>query len=297
MRSQRCHYMRVGRGGIPALRAVLALAIVLFAQCRGHAGGWRQNAVYRAVVREKLAALTFDDGPHPEFTPAVLDVLDKHNVRATFFMVGSFVELYPEIAKEVADRGHAIGNHTYSHPARLELLPDWAILREAKRCAEAIHRATGQRPVLFRPPRGRLGSRAVEVLSGTRYKVVLWTVSADHHEARTPQEMAARVLKRICPGAIILLHDGSAPARWRDVVATSILIEALHARGYRLVTVPELLQSEQKEISNRRDAVQTRTEEPSGSLSRGRRVRGSGPAFHPTNRTRVPKRLSGWDAR
>lgn len=254
------------------LLKALVLAVTLLVHKFGHAAPWYQNVVYRAHVHEKLAALTFDDGPHPEFTPAVLDILEKHNVRATFFMIGSLVELYPEIAKEAADRGHAIGNHTYSHPARLDLLPDWAVLREVEQCAEAIQRATGQRPVLFRPPRGRLGSRAAEVLGSTRCKVVLWTVSADHHEARTPQEMAARVLKRIRPGAIVLLHDGSTPARWKDVVATSILIEALQERGYKLVTVPELLQSELKETSNRRDAVRRRTAGPSGSFARGRRV-------------------------
>ena len=250
------------------LLKALILAVALLAHRWGHAVPWRGDVVYRARVSEKLAALTFDDGPHPEFTPAILDILERYGVRATFFMVGSSVELYPEIAKEVWERGHAIGNHTYTHPANLELLPDWAIRREVERSAEAIERATGERPVLFRPPRGRFGSKAAAVLSGAHQKVVLWTVSADHHEAKTPHEMAERVLRLIRPGAIVLLHDGSTPARWKDVVATSMLIEALRKRGYRLVTVPELLRSELKEMSSRRDDVQRGAGGPPSSSGR-----------------------------
>ncbi|MGQ9523399.1 MAG: polysaccharide deacetylase family protein [Armatimonadota bacterium] len=233
-----------------ALTAAMVLGALLLVHGRGHSAGWRHGVIYRVAVREKLAALSFDDGPHPEFTPAILDVLDKHNVRATFFMVGSLVELYPEIAREVAERGHAIGNHTYTHPTSLELLPAWAISREIEKGAEAIERVTGQSPLLFRPPRGQLGPNAAAVLKTLRYKVVMWSVSADHHDASTPHEMAARVLARICPGMIVLLHDGSTPARWRDVVAAEIVIEALQQRGYKLVTVPELLQSSSAESAD-----------------------------------------------
>ncbi|GBC98430.1 Peptidoglycan-N-acetylglucosamine deacetylase [bacterium HR17] len=189
----------------------------------------------------KVVALTFDDGPHPIFTPQILDILKGYGVRATFFLIGERAERYPELARRIVAEGHEIGNHTYSHPADLPRR-DWeAIRQEIAKGAEAIERVTGVRPKLFRPPRGYLNYRVHTAAQLEGLTVVLWTVSADHHDAPTPEAMAQRVLKAVHPGAIILMHDGRVPIRWKDVKALPLILDRLRRCGYRFVTVSELL--------------------------------------------------------
>lgn len=189
----------------------------------------------------KVVALTFDDGPHPVFTPQILDILKRYRVRATFFLIGRRAERYPDLAQRVVAEGHEIGNHTYSHPADLPR-KDWdAIRNEIVKGADVIERVTGVRPKLFRPPRGYLNYRIHTAAQLCGFTVVLWTVSADHHDALTPKAMAQRVFKLVHPGAIILMHDGRIPIRWKDVKALPLILDGLRKRGYRFVTVSELL--------------------------------------------------------
>jgi len=189
----------------------------------------------------KVVALTFDDGPHPVFTPKVLDILKRYQVRATFFLIGARVERYPDIARRIVAEGHEVGNHTYSHPKDLPK-EGWEEVRaELERGARAIERVTGVRPKLFRPPFGYINYRLHTLAQLKGYMVVFWTVSADHHDAPTPKAMAERVFRLVHPGAIILMHDGRIPARWKDVAALPLIIEGLRQRGYRFVTVSELL--------------------------------------------------------
>lgn len=202
---------------------------------------WRERVVHRVPTKEKLVALTFDDGPHPTFTPEILQILDKYQVKATFFIIGERMEKYPDIAKEVFTRGHVIGNHTYTHPYNIEEETQEQVIWELKKCEQVIERITGKRSYLFRPPRGLVNGKIVRIAEEEGYRVILWTVSADHHDAPTPQLMAERVLKQICPGGIILAHDGRVGIRWKDVVATPIIIKSLIRQGYQFVTIPELL--------------------------------------------------------
>lgn len=192
---------------------------------------------------DKVVALTFDDGPHPIFTPELLKLLDKYHVKATFFMVGRLIEKRPDIAKAVAKAGHVVANHTYSHPRNIEVLPQWRIAQEIDKCEAVIQKVVGQHPHLFRPPRGLVNGTVLTVANDKDYKTVLWTVCADHHDAPTPDLMAKRVLSQIGPGGIVLAHDGSQDFRWKDVSATKIIIEALLKQGYKFVTLPELLQA------------------------------------------------------
>jgi peptidoglycan/xylan/chitin deacetylase (PgdA/CDA1 family) len=199
------------------------------------------GAVYRVPVAQKAVALTFDDGPSPQFTPQILQVLDAYGVKATFFVVGNQARLYPGLVREIAERGHVIGNHTFTHPSDIRELTEAQFLAELVLTSRAVEQAAGIRPRLFRPPKGKLGSRELLLAESQGYRVVLWSVSADHHEATTPQQMAARVIRMVRPGAIILMHDGPLPIRWRDVAALPLIIEGLLELGYRFVTVPELL--------------------------------------------------------
>ena len=222
--------------------ALLALVVLLLARPVSREVRWRQSIVYRVPTHEKVVALTFDDGPHPQFTPKVLALLDKYGVKATFFMVGKHMEKYPEIVKEVFARGHVIANHTYTHPHDIEADTRSQVKRELERCERVIERLTGKRAHLFRPPRGLVDSTVFMVAEDEGYRTILWTVSADHHDAPTPKLMAQRVLDHIRPGGIILAHDGTFCTRWKDVAATPLIIEELRRQGYRFVTIPELLE-------------------------------------------------------
>lgn len=227
---------------------LLLVGLVIFFALRNAAGSrvLQYGIVHGVPTREKVVALTFDDGPHPKYTPEILKILDRYHVKATFFMIGSRMNEYPGIVKEVVARGHAIGNHTYTHPHDIEADTEGQIKEELENCERVIERFTGKRTHIFRPPRGLLDGTVFSIASEEKYWTVLWTVSADHHEATTPELMAQRVLKYVKPGGIILLHDGMYSSRWKDVEATHLIIEALRKKGYRFVTVPELLEIAQK---------------------------------------------------
>jgi peptidoglycan/xylan/chitin deacetylase (PgdA/CDA1 family) len=230
----------------PGSRTVFELALIgliawLVIHPLAYSPLWRLRVTHRAWVPEKVVALTFDDGPHPIYTPALLKVLDHYGVKATFFMIGKYMEKYPEIVKQVAADGHAIGNHTYDHPYSLARDSPAQIIGELEHCEEIIERLTGRRTHIFRPPRGMYSGRVVELANAEGYRTILWSISADHHEAPTPELMAQRVLTHIRPGAIILAHDGQMQSRWKDLAATPLIIEGLQKKGYRFVTIPELL--------------------------------------------------------
>jgi len=203
--------------------------------------GWREHVVYSVPTASKVVALTYDDGPNLVYTRKILDILDRYHVKATFFMVGKNMDEYPDIVRDVVSRGHVVGNHTYTHPHDIDLDTQGQMIRELDRCEQVIERLTGSRAHLFRPPRGLVDGSALAIADEEGYTTILWTVCADHHDAPTPKLMAERVLKYVRPGAIILAHDGETGIRWKDVAATPLIIDGLRKRGYRFVTVPELL--------------------------------------------------------
>lgn len=201
------------------------------------------GVITERVTRDKVVALTFDDGPHPVFTPEVLRLLDRYHVKATFFVVGSQARRYPEIVRSMAVKGHVIGNHTYSHPRNLELTTAAQIEREIDACNAVVESLTGKRPNLFRPPHGLINYQILGLARNRGCRTVLWSVCADNHTAPTPRMMADRVLRAVSPGCIILVHDGGTGIRWKDVQATRIIVESLIKNGYRFVTVTDLLRN------------------------------------------------------
>jgi peptidoglycan/xylan/chitin deacetylase (PgdA/CDA1 family) len=152
-------------------------------------------------------ALTFDDGPNPSITPDLLDLLDRNQVLATFFLIGAHVRRYPELAREIARRGHTVGNHTDTHPA-LPFLSSEQISDELARCDEAIFAATQRKPRWMRPPygfRSPLLNGVVRRRGGAG--VVMWSRLARDWKPQ-PVDAVARRLQRVCGGDIVLLHDG-----------------------------------------------------------------------------------------
>jgi peptidoglycan/xylan/chitin deacetylase (PgdA/CDA1 family) len=195
----------------------------------------------RPAGEARLVALTFDDGPWPGTTPAVLEILAHRGVRATFFWVGRQLERHPDLARQVVTGGHAVGNHTYSHrsaPSPLEVAA-----QELDRTGELIEQVTGVRTTLFRPPGGHLENGLVKYALERGYVVVMWSaLSGDTDPKYSAADIVNNVLGRVRLGSIILLHDGGGE-RSRTLAALPELIERLQAEGYRFVTVPELLES------------------------------------------------------
>lgn len=198
------------------------------------------GVTYQLISKEKIIALTFDDGPHPIYTPQILDILDQYQVKATFFMIGSLMEEYPDIVKEVAARGHLIANHTYTHPDNLRTLSPEKLKWEIDQCQQSMQRIAGQNTHLFRPPRGILNREIIRTLHEKGYTIALWGICAYQRETPTPEMMATRVINHAHPGQIVLLHDGRTDFRWKDVEATRLIVKNLSRQGYRFVTLEQL---------------------------------------------------------
>lgn len=223
---------------------IVALGVFLFLAESPGAQAFGQVFAAGQVDRPVIA-LTFDDGPSPD-TVQVLDILARYHVKATFFVVGENVERNPDLARRIVAEGHIIGNHSYSHPLWAAIETPRQMARELNRAAKAIETATGISPILFRPPHGWRSPWMVGLAHREGYVVVTWSVSPNDWQRPSSQVIAKRVLQQAHPGAIILLHDGletrSDPSMQNTVTALPVIIETLQARGYRFVTVPELIE-------------------------------------------------------
>lgn len=201
---------------------------------------WAMNTATHGSRDQRRVALTFDDGPDPLRTPALLDALAELAAPATFFVVGRQVDAHPELAARIARAGHELGNHTYSHPY-LPLTRSKRVRSELAHADDAIERATGVIPALARPPYGGRSPRNVRVFDRAAKRLVLWDVNSFDWKRMTADAIASRVLARVRPGSIILLHEA------RDggeitIDAVRLLVPALRARGYELSTVSRTLE-------------------------------------------------------
>jgi len=195
-------------------------------------------------TEDLVAALTFDDGPHPEFTPLLLEVLQKHRARATFFMVGQAAQRYPDLVRQVARSGHVIGNHSWDHPS-FRSISARERKRQLRACAKAIA-PYGRR--LFRPPYGHQTPASLSHVVSMRYASIKWSLHAEDWLEQKADDLFGRLVKGIHPGCVILLHDGLRPphnpaaANRRPVIrAVEMLLETV-GEQFRFVTIPELLQ-------------------------------------------------------
>lgn len=201
-----------------------------------------QHLVCSVPMRQLRVALTFDDGPNPAVTPRLLRLLEKYAARATFFMIGRNVERHPELAREIAARGHEIGNHTQNH-LLLPVLPRNMMLREMERASSAIEAATGQRPSLFRPPMGWFSRSMLRTLTSHGYQAVLGDVYPQDGHRPGVGVIVDRVMARIGPGSIVILHDGSATGganRLQVLDALESILPRLRDAAYTFDTVSEL---------------------------------------------------------
>lgn len=151
--------------------------------------------------------LTFDDGPDPDVTPRVLDVLEKHGHRAIFFVIGSKAEAHPELVREIVRRGHVVGNHTYRHSPWANFLGARRLLADIRRTDAIIEKACGVRPVLFRPPLGVCPHFLSGVVRQSGHAVVGWSVRSLDTRGEDREVVIRRIRRKLRRGAIVLLHD------------------------------------------------------------------------------------------
>jgi peptidoglycan/xylan/chitin deacetylase (PgdA/CDA1 family) len=187
------------------------------------------------VLDTSSVALTFDDGPHPDGTPAALAALDRLGVKATFFLVGEQVARRPGLAAEIAARGHRIGLHTYTHRVATWISPR-AFREELDRTAAVISEATGRMPELFRPPRGVFTYSALAEVRRRGLHPVLWAADGrDWRASATPLSISGRIAGRLTGGEVVLLHDSdfySSPGAWKSTIdALPLLLSEVRKRG------------------------------------------------------------------
>lgn len=184
------------------------------------------RAIFRMNPREKAVYLTFDDGPIPEVTPWVLDVLDTYGIKATFFMVGHNVDKHPQVYQEVMARGHRVGNHTYNHIQGL-YCSRATYLKNTKKAADLLQTD------LFRPPHGHMRHSQYKVLR-KHYRIIMWDlVTRDYSKRITPEQVLKNVQRYVRPGSIITFHDSL--KSWNNGnlrYALPRAIEYLQAEGY-----------------------------------------------------------------
>jgi len=191
----------------------------------------------RVLVSGNYIAMTFDDGPHPQNTPRLLDILRARNVKATFYVIGRSVDLYPQIVRRTVAEGHEIGNHSHTHRL-LSKLGDSELRQEMSRCHEAVGRAAGVRMRTMRPPYGGLLQRQRELVHAEfGYPTILWAVDPLDWKRPGPSVVTSRILSGTNAGSIVLAHDLHA----QTVDAMPATIDGLLRRGFKFVTVSQLL--------------------------------------------------------
>ena len=182
-------------------------------------------------------AMTFDDGPSATLTPKLLDLLAAHHIKATFFVIGENVAEHPEIVARAAREGHEIGNHSWSHP-NFGKMSDQGVRSQLQRTDDAIKNATGTRPTLMRPPYGSITPREKHWIHDEfGYRVILWDVDPYDWKRPGPAVVRNRILKETQPGSIVLSHD----IHPGTIEAMPSTLDALEAKGFKFVTVSELI--------------------------------------------------------
>ncbi|MEM7514047.1 MAG: polysaccharide deacetylase family protein [Bacteroidota bacterium] len=216
---------------------------------------WSLNDVlFYLETDKKIVALTFDDGPNPEATPELLDVLDSLGIKATFFINGKHAVLYPDVLQETAQRGHEIGNHAWTHQALYHFSEDIPF-EEIKETNKLIAEITGTTPSLFRPPFLVQGLGVKKSLAEFSLLSIGARVHGSDWEDQNPMAIADKVLASMKPGEIIVLHDGDGDAqkdeiqksRMGTVEAVRIIGEDLLAQGYRFVTISEMIEMKEED--------------------------------------------------
>jgi peptidoglycan-N-acetylglucosamine deacetylase len=204
----------------------------------GHKAPAEQNITFNSVHADgPYIAMTFDDGPSATLTPKLLDLLATRHIKVTFFVIGENVAEHPEIVARAAREGHEIGNHSWSHP-NFGKMSDDNVRSQLRRTDDAIRSATGNRPTLMRPPYGSITAREKHWIHDEfGYRIILWDVDPYDWKRPGPAVVRNRILKETQPGSIVLSHD----IHPGTIEAMPSTLDALEAKGFKFVTVSELI--------------------------------------------------------
>ncbi|MBI5582835.1 MAG: polysaccharide deacetylase family protein [Deltaproteobacteria bacterium] len=210
-----------------------------------------QGVFFKGQTEEKVVALTFDDGPDPVYTPQVLAILDRFNVRATFFMIGRQAQTYPEGVRQVQSRGHEIGNHSLRHLFYLSWLPPDRMRMEIRETQEVIYRINGEYPRYFRSPMGWVSKDLIAVCRELNLPIINGSVKAGDVSLPGTEYIIETVLSSVQSGDIIILHDAGGVSGFKDrsqtLDALPVIIKKLQDQGYRFVFLDELIHPPSKD--------------------------------------------------
>jgi len=200
--------------------------------------------INRADTEVKVIALTYDDGPYPPYTNQLLDILDRYQVKATFFEIGRNIEKHPEIVQMIVARGDELASHSYSHKDMM-FKPREYLLSEIEKTDQLLRDfGVKQDSISFRPPWGRRFVVLSYLLSQMHKKLIMWDVdSQDYEKTHTVDDIASQVIDNVRSGSIVVMHDGGGD-RSKTVAATEIIVKTLQSKGYEFKTVSELLKNQ-----------------------------------------------------
>jgi polysaccharide deacetylase family sporulation protein PdaB len=202
----------------------------------------RGEIIWEVPTKEKVIALTFDDGPDPEHTPQILDLLKQYEGKATFFLTGKKVERFPELTLRELNEGHELANHTFNHTYLGNNVSLSNMKKDLSRADKAIFKTTGQTSYLFRPPGGIYNEKLLKVTRDEGYTIVMWSWHQDTKDWSSPgvNKIVDTVLNHTRNGDIVLFHD-YAEGQTQTIDALKIILPELKKRGYHLITVSQLL--------------------------------------------------------
>lgn len=219
---------------------IWAYLSIVFAGCTMISSGFFMPIVCRANTNDKIVALSFDDGPNPMYTTRVLDTLQKENIHAVFFCIGHNIQGNEMLLQRIYDEGHIIGNHSYSHHFWFDMFSSAMMLADMQQMDAAIVDTTGKRPLLFRPPYGVMNPNLKKAIRNGAYTPVGWNIRSLDTTIKDKQKLLSRIMNKIKPGAIILLHD---PMQITSEILPE-LIEQIKNRGYRIERLDKMLNIE-----------------------------------------------------
>ncbi|MFZ0807049.1 MAG: polysaccharide deacetylase family protein [Candidatus Sulfotelmatobacter sp.] len=235
--------------------AAAAAAVATGYQTMSATGQWYGRTFTGLARGTRQLALTYDDGPNDAHTMRLLEVLARHGVQATFFLIGCYVQQRPEIVREIAKAGHVIGNHTFGHP--LLIFKSGSEVRgQLLRCQAALQDAIGNHSNLFRPPFGGRRPAVLRIARELGLEPVMWNVTGYDWNAPAAAVIEGKIAHQVRGGDVILLHDGGhkqmGADRAQTVLATDNLIQRYKQDGYEFVTIPEMMK---RAVSSRLPAI------------------------------------------
>jgi peptidoglycan/xylan/chitin deacetylase (PgdA/CDA1 family) len=233
--------------GVAAAAGIVGASWVAGYQSMAPSGQWYGRTFTGLKPGSKQLALTYDDGPNDPHTLRLLEVLAKHDVKATFFLIGRYVKQRPDIVRELVRVGHVVGNHTFSHP-NLLFASATRTRMQLGECEQTLREAVGEHSRLFRPPFGGRRPSTLRVARALGLEPVMWNVTGGDWKGKPAEDVERRVGRQVRGGDVILLHDGGHAAfgadRSQTVIATDRLIGRYKSEGYEFLTIPEMMEKQ-----------------------------------------------------